>query len=668
MDLLTFLRSKGIRWQPVKLDTSANRKRPLQFSDGTMPDAQEMRRMAYTTDEGKPVLSEEEMKRRQETYTGVETNYIWVDTTYVNVIDVDCNLDRGLARKLPQTRSIKKGLPHAFVRKTNPPVNATRKQIGEGSDLLCGQVCVQRFDDKVTYANNALEMELNITSECADGDGTFGEYIQDLDPEKLKAMKPLINVACACKNLGISKEKLESVMPEDCPYKLDGAWSAEPMTQGIGTLKLYGKTEYAQHESDYETWRQQFELYAFKLRRETMYGCEEDDGSYTLYSKQSMQISYSHWGPKHLKRWLNGEEKRRYERLDFLPPPYHGDKNVYNTWRGFWWEKHQPLPLYTNGDGGPFDIQIFERFLKVLAGDDTQESFGLLRGFLGQMLTEPGKPPHKMPVIYSPMEGVGKTTFFEEVMKRVLGSDLFYSGKFKQVFAGFDNPAAGRLLVLADEASGKTTKQWQDDIQRQVTKSYVSSEKKYQSRVELLNTCRFAIATNDIKPIDIKHGGRRYAVFEVKQRPSAAEFAEFREAMCDNDKIKAFIGYLMDHAWSVTDLTYASGPDTNALQAMKLSSSGNVFNRFLESMLDGGGIPPSTMTQSALREKLYRWAQEQNDWDSLRSDFGDSNNLKSQVRELASKWGGYVWIDKSNDNNKKGKVMFDWAAIRKELE
>jgi hypothetical protein len=667
VNVIEFLEEQGIRWQPVFVDTSGDRKRPLRFTDGLKPDPHEMRRMTHFTeaDEGKPVATDGELRRRQAAYLGVETNCIWIDTSQINVVDIDTTVDRHIAHGYPQTKSMTKGLPHAFVKRTDGPSNKTRRPIGDGSELLCGQPVLQFFSDVVYNPDSPWEASFNIN----DAEGSdYAPYMRDLNPYYLRRYKPLANIAAACKNLCIAKESLEAIMPDISPYSLESAWRVEPHKQGLGTLKLYGKTKYAQHERDFETWRNQFELYFFFITELAVVGYENDKGELWQYSPATVKSMFGYWGEKFVKLWLSGQVTRLYSNVNFVPPPLRCEEDTYNRWHGFWWQAHMPLPHYTNGDGGVHDIEIFERFLMLLAGGDTQESLGLLRGFLGQMLVEPGNIPHKVPIIYSSKQGVGKSTFLEHIMSAVIGKDYHASASFSEVFNSFNNQVAGKLLCLIDEAVNTQTEKWRYWIANQATQGQVRQEEKYQRPYWVYNTCRLVMATNDSGLMSMSSADRRYVVFQCARTPTNDEIQQLRYAGHDQEKLKAFAAYLMDHWWHAPDISMASGPDNDARKAMRAMTKGKDIARWLEHEYETASpAPKRIMQKSEVMQKMKDWAREQPDAQTLSRRFEITAECKKRIEAMIADWGDMIRRYDGGNNNFKGSICFNWSEIKRVL-
>jgi len=664
MDIIPFLQRNGIKWQPVLLDN----KRPLRFSDGTKPDPQEMRRMSYTHpgDDGKPVLSHGEMRRRQEEYTMHETSYIWVDTTEVNIIDIDKACDRNLAANLPQAKSTGKNLPHAFVRKLNAPLSKTTAPMGQSSELLCGQPAIQAVSDTVQQPQAPWERQLELDGEDATVDD-FDDKVEDLDPQYLSVYRSLRNIAGACINLGVAKEKVEAVMPDNSPYPLNSAWKAGSKRLGLATLKLYGKTEYAENEQCFERWRDAFELYFFKLTHDAQFGLELDEGGHILYTKQKFMDAYSHWGPKHVKQWCNGADKRRYDRVDYLPPPLKCPETVFNSWSPFWFEAHDPVMYTVDGSGSPTDVEIFERFIRILAGGPDAESLGLLRGFLGHIITEPGKLPHKLPIIYSGVQGIGKTTFFEHVMPAVLGSGACCTEQLKTLFNTFSTQRAETLLCFVDEVTQMSTLRHRDSISSHVTADKVRQEAKFVTPYYVKNTSRMVIATNDNQVMSISRGDRRYIVFQAERTTEDGEIEELMAAIKDRTRLLAFVSYLRDHAMASKDISTAKGPENLAVKSMRCTSKNKEITRWLEHVMDEnkGKIAKRVWSRTDVNESMRNWAATQPDSSSLLPMFQLRRDANAKINSMIDTWYPHVQRITEGNNNYKGKILFDWVAINK---
>jgi len=676
MEILDFLERNGIRWQPVRL----RGKMPICFSDGrTKPDPSDMRRMTpgwenIGKNAGLPVLSDETLRERQQQFFS-ETDYIWLDTTVINVLDVDHRNARSWARGLPYANSVNKNLPHAFVVPEDPDQGKkTIVQVQRGKvELLCGQVCIQKKTDIVYNIENNLSKRLGLAPP-EDSPETYIQALHLIPESTYASARALRAIAEACINLGIDKGELEHLVPDENPYRVQDVWAScsGATSHGLGTLKYYNPEDQLRHAERFEEWREMFEADHFKIKRKGAFATETEAGV-DLFDPSTFVMSEAQNGVEFVKRWVNkGEVCRVYQDIDYCPPPKLCASDDYNVWRPFWWEGHS-LPGYVTGQNDEEGVNIFEfeELLKICAGDSDEGSWpclNLLRGFLGQLITEPGFVPHKIPIIFSEQQGIGKNTLMLELMGRVLGENkLAHVTGLQGAFPRFSTPRAMRLLVVADECSSKNSNNAKEAINAHATGPTVKMEHKHQHAYHVKNACRVVMLTNKRDCLNVTQNDRRYVMFQARYVPTREFFNAVHEKLNSTRHILAFIAYLQDHALTLQQLQEAQAPATSIQRDFFRSSEGNELMRWLADKAvekkENNKLQEEDWSHYEIFRDIMSWAATKNDYTALNNKLGNRNELKVRVSALRDSMTPAIRNTGSRNNNRKTKLVISWPTV-----
>lgn len=120
-----------------------------------------------------------------------------------------------------------------------------------------------------------------------------------------------------------------------------------------------------------------------------------------------------------VREWIQHDERKEYMDIECSPPGATLAPNNYNTWNGFWWQM-EPVFALNDTEQEEFNklLYLLEDVMLNLVGNE-QKHLDWFKGWIGQMLLEPGKPPGAV-ILIKGTKKTGKTFFFENFLKNLI--------------------------------------------------------------------------------------------------------------------------------------------------------------------------------------------------------------------------------------------------------
>jgi len=310
---------------------------------------------------------------------------------------------------------------------------------------------------------------------------------------------------------------------------------------------------------EYDIVKRIFEKNAFKIDIPVGYCVEEPDHSVTLYAPSNFRERFrditaaktvydSRGQPetktfKFINEWLDDGCKRKFSKLDFVPPPAVCPNNVYNLWNGF---KIDNIDCESSNN-----IEPFLKHAAILVNHKEAE-LNYLMCFLAQLIKEPG---HLLgiAIVFVSKEGAGKNVFWNAIGE-MIGSQYFFetADPEKEIFSRFSNGRKNKLLINIDETKSKDTFSNADLLKNMITSEVFNYEQKGVDPIVLKNFARFVFTTNNLISVKITNETRRYVVFESSNELVGNQkyFTDLVQYFKDPCNQKAIIEYLRNVDYS----------------------------------------------------------------------------------------------------------------------
>jgi hypothetical protein len=252
-----------------------------------------------------------------------------------------------------------------------------------------------------------------------------------------------------------------------------------------------------------------------------------------------------------LKEWLRDPNRACYERVDFIPNVARCPKSVYNLFKGFEGAKRsaevgiipleeratliapiiKQMELLCNGDA----TYNLKWMANLLQNPDIKSDVSLFFRDKGGLLFEGG--------------GVGKDSIWDFFGTKILGSDYYLNmDNNAQMYGSFNSAFEGKLLVYVQEADSRNNHNNFDILKSSITKRTTTINKKHVAQYSVVDLARWVFASNNVNPLPIKQGDRRFAMYDVNPefRNNSAYFSKLHAAFNDKRTQAAFYQYLME--------------------------------------------------------------------------------------------------------------------------
>lgn len=334
-------------------------------------------------------------------------------------------------------------------------------------------------------------------------------------------------------------------------------------------LKKFNSS-YIQSLGSYRLKKIYFEKFVSKVMRpDPVYVYIENDGddeseSLCFYSKSKIEDTFSHIKSgekdpftgqdiKLMTKWLNDENIRVYNRMDFIP---YNDKSpidttIFNLFRGF-----NPK-IYTE-----YDKKKKEKILKPfhdlgiqLSGGD-EGHYRFLSQYIADIFQNPQK---KNPIafIIKGKQGTGKNMWLNGVGKTLGAHHYITSSNPKDFFGDYAEGFYHKLLVNMNECEGKDTFDFEGKIKSFITEDTITLNRKFVCPITINNLARLILFSNKPAPIpiDVRSKDRRYVVYETTEHYLDQKYgAKFWTKLKAHMETPEFIACLYDY-YNTMDLT-----------------------------------------------------------------------------------------------------------------
>ena len=353
-----------------------------------------------------------------------------------------------------------------------------------------------------------------------------------------------------------------------------------------------------------------------------------------------------------MKTWLSDPTRRTVEKVDFYPPPLVVPENCYNTFTGFNAAKYASVP--------DVDLKPILHQIDVITGHAPGGTEYMLN-WLAALVQRPGADKHMATaILFKGEPGTGKTSFIDWIGNKVIGVDhyRYINDAENGLFARFSNALEQSILVCIDEAH--QLHKHADKFKSYITQSTTRVEVKGIQPVEVNNSARFLLATNNDNALKAEGNDRRFVAFKVssEHKDDVEYYTGLNKWMEEPANVRAFFDMLMARDIAGVHLQ-ASRPKTEEYRKMQLLNVPAVVE-FLVEQYEKRPSDAVDVGGKKFRERFMEWARENNRAIVL----GFSSTYTTQ---LFSNYG-----IKAIQTRMEGKIergyRVDWVAARKAIE
>jgi len=269
-------------------------------------------------------------------------------------------------------------------------------------------------------------------------------------------------------------------------------------------LKLEEKEEYYLNDDEYRGMKIKFEKYNFKM-----------DDKY--YNVNGTRINHYHTknfeelhrelhmenGDKFVKVWLEDDNKRIVNNIDFLPPPLEVDDDTFNTYDIL------PKVDYSDFDVNT-DIDYITKFIYNLCGKDNT-MFNYFIKYLAHLVKYPAVKP-EVAFFFSSGQGAGKDTLATLLTKLLIDKVLLVNDP-EYAFGKYNLQRMNKLVLILQEADNM--KKWNNKIKDTITCTTTNLANKGLNAITVKDYTRLIVFSNNINIIKIDSDDRRWVIPDV---------------------------------------------------------------------------------------------------------------------------------------------------------
>lgn len=293
----------------------------------------------------------------------------------------------------------------------------------------------------------------------------------------------------------------------------------------------------------YAREKPEFEKTVCRIVQPLQYLIENTDNSIYLCNKQEFVERFSEincQGEYFTKIWLDDPNKRKYTKIEFLPPPKIVPDTTYNLWSGFEIEK-------VSDPETSIGLDRFKKVVSIMSGNLIEmETF--IMNMLAHMIQLPAK---QLPIslVLCGLEGTGKNVFTNTVQKIIGPKYCFETADLEnEMFCRFKYNVMNKLLLVINEADPNETFKYEQKIKHWIGDGKVQSfEGKGTKPIDLeIFFCMFLLTNNMITPVNITPTDRRYTTTETSNeyRCDTIFWGETVDIFSDLENLKGVFNYL----------------------------------------------------------------------------------------------------------------------------
>jgi phage/plasmid-associated DNA primase len=253
------------------------------------------------------------------------------------------------------------------------------------------------------------------------------------------------------------------------------------------------------------------------------------------------------------------------------------EKKFFNTYK-----KTKILEEYVLNYKGKFPN--IKKLILNLVGNNKEE-YEYFTSWLAWKLQNPLK---RLPtsIILQGEHGTGKTKFCDLVLKTIFGKNFIEISQ-TDINKDHNDYIMGKEVIVANEVIHNDNRMLvPDKLKSYVTDEYISINKKFKDTIYSRNYSQWIFVTNNIVPLKIEKGDRRYSVFKSKKLKDGFTIVG---SLLKNkeEEVKGFIYYLMNID---VEYDYVASPLENQAKKDIIKYSQNTIDDFLEYAVEIGGL------------------------------------------------------------------------------
>ncbi len=267
------------------------------------------------------------------------------------------------------------------------------------------------------------------------------------------------------------------------------------------------------------------------------------------------------------KIYCNDEYRKIYKNTNFYPDKKCEDRNYYNEFQGFGYEKI----LGYNSDKDKIRIKqednmnFYLHHLLENVCDNNPMIFSYFISLLSYYIKYPQLLNHIILVLYSNEQGTGKSTFLDFFL-RVLGISYGERVEIEQVLDKHSNLSYKKLINVIEELSYDNGKDYSKKLKNRCQAETTVLNEKNEPMRTIENFVAYIITTNEYRSITLEPTDRRHFILEFKKIYKNKKSVKRVDGLYFNKEFIYTFGYYLKNRKEPFDFTNIGLWDTERPQ------------------------------------------------------------------------------------------------------
>lgn len=365
--------------------------------------------------------------------------------------------------------------------------------------------------------------------------------------------------------------------------------------------------------------------------------------------------------------WSKDPKRREYEAIDFIPfnPRQESEKcedHIFNTFLGMSFNYDEE---YSKEERDP----ILKEFLLNTICDGDEDGYKYLYYKLAHLIQEPYKNP-LVATILSGAEGVGKDSLIYLIRKIIGKNNVCATNKMEDIIpkrGAFNMQLKDKLIIEFNETAGKDGVDYMEQIKDFITREHNPIRELYKAPYDQKNFIRLFILTNQLNPIQMKDGQRRFIWFKLNG--SRKGDTEYWEKLYSNFNDKNWIDGVgnellnVDYGDYFTEKKY---PETEVMKQYYAINRSNTMDFIWDEIINGEEVEGNMVfiKTKNLYDKYKDYCEENSLPYGYNGQAWSASHFKKELLDI----GVGDNVKRQHEGKQDRMFSFDLKKIRTKLE
>lgn len=326
----------------------------------------------------------------------------------------------------------------------------------------------------------------------------------------------------------------------------------------------------------------------------------------------------------------------------------------YNSFRGF---EIQPLDK-VEGIENKKSVKLFMQLLKFIFSTATEDNLNWFIHWMAEGLRHPEIKMRSAVIIWSNMEGNGKSTIGNLLAK------LY--GRYASNITGailksqYNSFIRNKLFIMSDELTGeevdnvKDTKRYMDQLKNLITQDEVVINAKYISEYTVKDYAKYFFTSNNVNMISINNFSRRFFIIHAPEKKMPQSFyTDFYNTVFSDEGLREIMTFLLNYEVDKVIALNSDAPATEAKEEIVINSRTFKQQWFIDLQKAAQNIEPFENSGLICGQIVPEIITLKDLTDAASNALGKGQTMSNMKRSL-SKYNIKVLKDRVKLNKKQG--------------